>query len=463
MKKYNIQLVKLPQPPKDCTGVPVMLTDETVQERVEKVLQGMEKRGLEQLIIYGDVEHSGNFKYLMGFFTRFEEALLIIRRDGNMTFMLGNENLNKAEKARVSGKAVHSSLFSLPNQPNRNDKTLRELLEEAGICPGVRTGIVGWKNFTSPVQDNKKMFDLPSFLMDEIRGIIGDVRLLSNETDLFIGENGVRTTNNANEIAYYEYGASLASDCLLEAMDKIVPGIKETDLGSLLNEGGQHPNIVTIAASGERFIKANMFPTDIPVKIGDTISLTVGYCGGSSSRAAYAVEEAGQLPEGAKGYLEQLAVPYFSAYIHWLEEIRIGMTGGELFDKIEKILPRAEYHWSLCPGHLVAEEEWMSSPIYEGSKEMLRSGMLLQIDIIPSIPGYGGCCAESTIALADDALKEEIHLQYPDMWERMQKRRSYITEYLGIALSPDVLPMCGTVAYFRPYMLQKDAALSVRH
>ena len=94
---------------------------------------------------------------------------------------------------------------------------------------------------------------------------------------------------------------------------------------------------------------------------------------------------------------------------------------------------------------------------------MLRSGMLLQIDIIPSIPGYGGCCAESTIALADDALKEEIHLQYPDMWERMQKRRSYITEYLGIALSPDVLPMCGTVAYFRPYMLQKDAALSVRH
>ena len=114
MKKYNIQLVKLPQPPKDCTGVPVMLTDETVQERVEKVLQGMEKRGLEQLIIYGDVEHSGNFKYLMGFFTRFEEALLIIRRDGNMTFMLGNENLTKAEKARVSGKAVHSSLFSLP-------------------------------------------------------------------------------------------------------------------------------------------------------------------------------------------------------------------------------------------------------------------------------------------------------------------------------------------------------------
>ena len=32
------------------------------------------------------------------------------------------------------------------------------------------------------------------------------------------------------------------------------------------------------------------------------------------------------------------------------------MTGGEMFDKIEEILPRAVYGWSLCPGHLVAED-----------------------------------------------------------------------------------------------------------
>ena len=32
MKQYDIRLAKVPQPPKDCTGEPVMLTDATIQE-----------------------------------------------------------------------------------------------------------------------------------------------------------------------------------------------------------------------------------------------------------------------------------------------------------------------------------------------------------------------------------------------------------------------------------------------
>ena len=81
--------------------------------------------------------------------------------------------------------------------------------------------------------------------------------------------------------------------------------------------------------------------------------------------------------------------------------------------------------------------------------------MLLQIDIIPSVPGYGGVSAESAVLLADGELKAQIREQYPEMWERMQARRAYIIEKLGIRLSEDVLPMCGTVAYLRPYLLDK--------
>ena len=152
MKQYDIRLAKVPQPPKDCTGEPVMLTDATIQERLGKVLRGMKSRGFEQLVVYGDAEHCGNFQYLMGYFTRFEESLLVLDADGTAHFVLGNENLNKASKARIPGQAVHVSLFSLPNQPNRADKPLRTLLEEAGIAPGRRIGIAGWKHFTSPVE-----------------------------------------------------------------------------------------------------------------------------------------------------------------------------------------------------------------------------------------------------------------------------------------------------------------------
>ena len=238
-------------------------------------------------------------------------------------------------------------------------------------------------------------------------------------------------------------------------------GTTEMELADALVRWGQHTSVVTIAASGPRFIQGNMFPSANRVKAGDPISLTVGYRGGSSSRAGYAVHHQQELPQTCRDYLTRVAKPYFEAYVQWLETIRIGLSGKALFDRIEEVLPRKEYGWSLCPGHLTAEEEWMSSPVYENSQEILTSGMIFQIDIIPSVSGYGGVSAESTVVLADAHLKQQLREQYPEMWQRMQQRRTYLIEELGIALSEDVLPMCSTVAYLRPYLLNKDQALAV--
>lgn len=458
MKQIKAVLKQVSAPQKDCANVPVGLSDETIAERKQKVLAAMKARGLDQLIVYGDVEHGGNFEYLVGYFTRFEEALLVLNANGKATLVLGNENLNKAAKARIEAAAVHVSLFSLPNQPHRHDKSLKTLLQEAGIAEGQRTGLVGWKLFTSPMEDNRQSYDIPSYVVEAVKAIVGEAQL-SNETGLFIGENGVRTTNNANEIAHYEYAAALASDCVLDAMDKLEPGVSELELGDALVRKGQHTSIVTIASSGPRFVKANMFPTANTVKLGDPISLTVGYRGGSSSRAGVAVHNADELPEAQRDYLERVAGPYFSAYAAWLETIHIGQTGGDLFNTVETVLPRAQYGWSLCPGHLSAEEEWMASPVYEGSTEILKSGMLFQIDIIPSVSGYPGTSAESTVVLADAELQRQIQQEYPQMWQRMQARRTYLKETLNIQLSEDVLPMCSTVAYLRPFLLNKDSAL----
>ena len=136
MKQIKAVLKQVSAPQKDCAGTPVGLSDETIAERKQKVLAAMKARGLDQLIVYGDVEHGGNFEYLVGYFTRFEEALLVLNANGKATLVLGNENLNKAAKARIEAAAVHVSLFSLPNQPHRHDKSLKTLLQEAGIAEG---------------------------------------------------------------------------------------------------------------------------------------------------------------------------------------------------------------------------------------------------------------------------------------------------------------------------------------
>lgn len=448
------------EPGKDC-ALPVELTDETMEERRREVLARMREKGLDKLIVYCDVEHYGNFYYLIGFYTRFEEALLVIDKDGSMTLMLGNENLNHYCKARMKCNAVHVSLFSLPNQPNRNDKSFEDLLLEAGLGEGQSVGIAGWKNFTSEADDGKNMYDIPAYMVESIRSVIGQEGRLSNQTALYIGENGVRTTNNANEIAHYEYGAALASDAMLDAMNLLDEGISELALGDRLSRYGQRSSVTTIAASGERFVKGNIFPTQRQVKLGDPISLTVGYMGGTSSRAGYAVHIQEELPEGAEHYMEELAIPYFRAYAAWMEEIRIGMPGGRMYEIIEKILPKAEYHWKLCPGHLTAEEEWLSSPIYAGSVEELKSGMIFQIDIIPCKSGMKGVSAESTVVLADKRLQKDIRENYPDLWERMMRRKNYIREELRIHIADELFPLCSTAAYLRPYLLNKTYALAV--
>ncbi len=460
MRKIELTTVK--EPVRDHLSGPIFLSDETIEERKQKVLANMAKENLDKLVVYGDVEHGSNFEYLVGYFTRFEEGLLIIDKSGEMTLVLGNENLNKSSKSRVEiSKTVHVSLFSLPNQPNRKDLTLVDLLKEAGLAEGQKVGIVGWKNFTSSLEDNKHTFDVPYYIVKSILEIVKDENLVTNECSLFIGENGARCTNNANEIAHYEYAASLASDCMLDAMDALEEGVSELVLGDKLVRYGQHTSIVTIASSGPRFIKANMFPRNNTVKLGDPISLTNGYRGGSSSRSGVAIYEENQLAEDQKDYLDRVAKPYFNAYVAWLENIKCGMKGKEMFDLIETELPRAKYGWSLCPGHLIGEEEWMSSPIYEGSEEKLQSGMMLQIDIIPSVKGYNGVSAESTVLLADDKLKSDIKEQYPDLYDRMIKRREYLIHELGIDLSDDIMPMCSSVAYLRPFLLAHDKAFKV--
>lgn len=438
---------------------PVLCTDRTMEERKQKVLAAMRQEQLDAVVVYGDLEHGSNFEYLCGFLTRFEEGMLVLHQDGTAYLLLGNENLNKASKARIAAQAIHVPYFSLPNQPMEDDRRLEDYFTVAGLKAGMKTGLVGWKMFTSKVCDNRKLYDVPHYLVEALGNVVGRDQL-ENRCDLFIGSAcGVRTRNNANEIAHYEFGSQLASEGMLEAMNQLHIGMSEMELGGLLNRYGQPNSVVTIAAAGERFVKANLYPGANQVKLQDPISLTVGYKGGLSSRAGVAVQEEMELSEEQRDYLDALAKPYYAAVVTWLENIRIGMKGKELYAVIEKVLPKAEYHWSLNPGHLVADEEWMSSPIYEGSEEVLASGMLLQIDIIPGKSGYPGVSCESGIALADEKLKEQIREEYPDLYQIFEERRAYMREQLGIEVSEDVLLMNDTVAYLRPFLLNKEEAL----
>ena len=138
------------------------------------------------------------------------------------------------------------------------------------------------------------------------------------------------------------------------------------------------------------------------------------------------------------------------------------MLGNDFYKMIDENLPKAKYNWHLNPGHYVADEEWMASPFYQNSKVKIASGMIFQIDIIPSVEGLAGVSAEECVAIADQSLKNELKNEYPELWQRIITRRNYLINELNIDLSPDVLPLSNTVGYLRPFLLEKSKALKVK-
>ena len=134
------------------------------------------------------------------------------------------------------------------------EKDLSGLLSDAGISEGMHIGIAGWKQFTSHNENNEQLFDVPYYIVNAIKKLVGNTGYIKNAVFLFIGENGARRTNNVNEIEHYEFGAALAGDCVLAAMNLLTEGVKETDLGNALNALGQKNSVVTIAEIGRAHV-----------------------------------------------------------------------------------------------------------------------------------------------------------------------------------------------------------------
>lgn len=236
----NVKKTQLPNT--DNSGEVISLTDSTIKERQNKVLNLMKEKEVTSLVIYADKEHGSNFEYLVGFIPRFEEAVLVLNIDGTSVLVLGNETFNKVQYSRIKSAGKKCSLFSLPNQPMKELKELKEVFSEISMDTSGKLGVVGWKL----IPEMKNSFDIPEFIITALTSVVEREKLV-NATDLFISPKyGARITNNANEIAHYEYGASLASDGVLEAMNALETDKSEMEIGEVLNKQGQYNSVVTI-------------------------------------------------------------------------------------------------------------------------------------------------------------------------------------------------------------------------
>jgi hypothetical protein len=58
-------------------------------------------------------------------------------------------------------------------------------------------------------------------------------------------------------------------------------------------------------------------------------------------------------------------------------------------------------------------------------------------------------------------LRQECSAKYPGAWDRIQARRAFMTDVLGIRLKPEVLPFSNIPAFLPPFWLSRNSAMAV--
>ncbi|HEX7474273.1 MAG TPA: M24 family metallopeptidase [Candidatus Limnocylindrales bacterium] len=426
-------------------------------ERVARLRERAAARGYDALIVYADREHSASLSYLSGFDPRFEEALLVLGATGEPAILVGNECFGTAGAAPLPMRPVLFQDLSLPSQPRDRSRPLAEILGVEGIGPGRRVGVVGWKTY-----GRRDMLDVPSFLVDELRGMTGPTGSVENATDLLIdAAGGLRVINEVEQLAAFEYAACQTSAGVRNVLLGLRPGMRERDAVRLLAWNGMPLSCHLMLTAGPRATYGLHSPGDRRIERGDRFTVAFGVWGALNCRAGFVVADATELPAGAGDYVERLVGPYFDAVAEWYRALRIGQTGGALHEIVDRHLGDPFFGIFLNPGHQLALDEWVNSPISRGSTIELRSGMVFQVDIIPATgTEYFTTNIEDGLALADASLRAAFATRYPGAWARIQARRRFMDEALGISLHPDVLPFSNLPAYLPPFLLRPDHAMT---
>lgn len=433
-------------------------------QRLDSLLKARRAANIDVLVIFADREHSANLAWLTGFDPRFEEALLILPRGGLPTLLAGPENLGRAQHSQIEVEARLYPPFGLMGQDRSQTPDLEEVLTNAGVSAGDRVGVLGWKYY-GPYEAKRPetWFETPAFIIDTLRKIVGEQGKVVNANALAMDSStGLRAINEIEQIAQFEFGAIMASEGLKALYRHTRPGMSEFAAVQNMGLGTLPHSCHTMLSTGGRLVGLDS-PSGKIIERGDPLTSAVGYWGGLSSRMAWVVEDASELPANASDYLERLAMPYFACATEWYETIGIGVTGGTLDAIARKHLGTPFFNLVLNPGHLIHLDEWMNTPVYPNSKETLKSGQAIQCDIIPAAGApYYGANIEDGIALLDERGRAELKDKFPDVVARVEARRAFMADVLGIHLKPEIMPLSNLAAGYPPFLLAPDRLMAMR-
>jgi hypothetical protein len=446
------------------TSVRPELPADLYRARLTQAAERLRAERIDTLLVYADREHCANLSYLTGFDPRFEEAVLLLSADGRRKLLVGNECLGYLPEPKALDLEVELfQEFSLMGQTRSTSRALREILRDFGVSPAQRVGCAGWKYFEDAlIVGGRTALDVPAYLADTVRTLVGNRTRVVNATGVFMDvQEGLRLANEPAQIAQFEYAACVTSEGVLKVLHHLRPGVIEQALEKHLDSRGLPLNCHRMISFGDKAKRGLSSPSARRARLGDAYTIGFGVEGALNCRAGVMVREGRDLPELIREFYPRFAANYFQVVATWYESIRVGAQARTVVRAVESARDKSLFRFAVNPGHYLHLDEWVHSPFTAGSSVILRSGTTLQMDIIPVSLGPFCCVnAEDGVALADEALREKLAQEFPAMWQRMQARRQFMSEKLGLRLHESILPLSNTPAWLPPDGLDLETVLA---
>lgn len=430
----------------------------------DRCRQAWRAAGADWLAVYADREHFANLMFLTGFDPRFEEALLLLGRDDRAILITGNECLDYAVVSPLPGLEPRlAQTMSLMGQDRSVAPRLVDVLRDCGVARDHSVALVGWK-YLEPDEWAIEADDeglpsafrafVPAVIVAALARVAG--RVVDRTDVLLHPETGRRSIIDADQIALFEAAATRASQMVWNIVTGIGPGDRECDAAARMGYAGEpfavHPMLASSDAASGPVIGLRS-PGARTIAAGDGVSTAIGLWGGLTARAGLVAESNDAFVDCAAGYFRGLA--------RWYETVDLGVAGGEIHAAVAETLAQGGLRSMLNPGHLTGHEEWSNTPIRPGSTAALRSGMHIQVDIIPTplAPGWALNC-EDCVVLADATLRATLAERHPTVAARIDARRRFMRDTLGLPVADAILPLSATPGCLPPLWLRRGHLLS---
>ncbi|KIL37675.1 hypothetical protein SD71_03535 [Cohnella kolymensis] len=357
--------------------------------------------------------------------------------------------------------------FSLQGQPRDELISLEQIFIECRIHASSRVGLIGFKYFESNhLKNYQNKTDIPAYIADELYEVVDRVNVVNYTAAMTHPTEGLRMViRSAKEIAFYEYVSNKTSNAVINILKELTPGINELEASRNACYDASPISMFPIVNFGEEHVKLGLrSPDHRTLQDGDMITVCYGLRGSLVARSGFAATGPSALPDEYGDVVEHFYKPYYQALVAWYETLRVGNLYGDSHEKVYSIIgDKDRFGLFLNVGHLISSDEWPNSPVYAGSEIPMLSGHYLQCDIIAcSDYPFKQAILEDGLILADDSLRTALQREYPDVFARIQKRRRFMIDTLGINVHEDVLPLSNGQAVMHPYMLDLNTLFSIK-